>query len=79
MAWSPYKERILRYVGRNPGCSKYDLARVCTNSSLRNPSKQYYIVNTALRHGWIEGHKQGNTYKLYLPDYVHPDQTFDLV
>lgn len=68
MAWSPYKERIINFVRANPGCCKYDVARRCTRSYGRNPSKQYYIVNTALRHGWIVAHKVGNRYSLHVPE-----------
>lgn len=49
-----------------------DVAAHCTRSALRNPSRQYYIVNTALRNGWIVSQWAGNRWKLYLPD-VFPD------
>ena len=65
MAWSPYKDSVINYVKRNPGCCKYDVALFCTKSCLRNPSKQYYIVNTAIRNGWIDAEFCGNKYKLY--------------
>ena len=68
MAWSPYKERIVSFVRANPGCCKLDVARRCTRSQLRTPSKQYYIVNTAIRHGWIRAEKLGNRYSLTVPD-----------
>lgn len=44
-----------------------DVAKFVTRSARRNPSKQYYIVNTAIRAGWIvaECQKSGN-YRLYL-------------
>lgn len=67
MAWSPYKDRIVSYVKNNPGCSKWDIASLCTRCSRRNPSKQYYIVNTALRNGWIEGYFSGGRWHLYTP------------
>jgi hypothetical protein len=67
MAWSPYKDRIVRFVSNNPGCCKYDVARHCTRNSLRCPSKQYYIVNTAIKYGWIVAEKVGSKYSLTLP------------
>lgn len=66
MAWSPYKDSIINFVLQNPGCSKYDVARYCTRNSRRCPSKQYYIVNTALRNKWIVSERVGNRYKLYV-------------
>jgi hypothetical protein len=68
MAWSPYKDRIISYVENNQGCSKWDIASLCTTSRLRNPSKQYYIVNTALRNGWIEGYFSAGRWHLYTPE-----------
>lgn len=71
MAWSKYKDRIIAYVNENPGCSKWDIADLCTWNPRRSPSRQYYIVNTALKNKWIViGGKKGNTYKLYLPDQI---------
>jgi hypothetical protein len=70
-AWSPYKNTIIAYVAAHPGCSKWDVASLCTYNSRRCPSKQYYIVNTALRHDWIVGYRQGRAYRLYTPD--HPE------
>jgi len=67
MSWSPYKETVVGYVSRNPGCSKWDVASHCTHNSQRNPSKQYYIVNTALKNGWIAGRQIGRQYRLYVP------------
>jgi hypothetical protein len=69
-AWSPYKDRIIAYVERNPGCCKWDVARICTRNPQRCPSKQYYIVNTALRNEWIVGGMDGRGYKLYTPEYL---------
>ena len=68
MAWSPYKDRIINYVENNQGCSKWDIASLCTRSARRCPSKQYYIVNTALNNGWIEGHFSGGRWHLYTPE-----------
>lgn len=68
MAWSPYKDRIINYVENNQGCSKWELASLCTKSGRRCPSKQYYIVNTALRHGWIEGYFSSGRWHLYTPE-----------
>lgn len=65
MAWSKFKDRIVNYVENNPGCSKWEVASLCTRSSRRCPSKQYYVVNTALRNGWIEGHFSGGRWHLY--------------
>ena len=67
MAWSPYKQRVIDYVSRNPECCKYDVASHCTRNPLRCPSKQYYIVNTAIRNGWIKAKFVGNRYKLTVP------------
>lgn len=68
MAWSPYKERVINYVSRNPGCCKYDVASHCTRNPRRCPSKQYYIVNTALKNGWITGRMVGSKYELFVPE-----------
>ena len=65
-AYSPYKETVINYVSKHPGCCKYDVARHCTYAQLRNPSKQYYIVNTAIRNGWIKATYSGGKYKLYV-------------
>lgn len=64
MAWSPYKQMVIDYVAANPGCCKFDVARRVTRSSRRDPSKQYYIVNTAIRNGWIAATWAGNRWKL---------------
>jgi hypothetical protein len=66
MPWSPYKERVIEYVRQHPGCSKWDVAEHCTFNSRRCPSKQYYIVNTALRNGWIVGVWRGNRWELFV-------------
>jgi hypothetical protein len=63
-SWSPYKEMIITFVGNNPGCCKYDVARYCTTDRRRDPSKQYYIVNTAIKNGWIKAEWKGNRYSL---------------
>ncbi len=65
MAWSPYKDKIINYVDKHPGCCKYDVACHVTYNSLRNPSKQYYIVNTAIRNDWIEAVWLKNKWALY--------------
>ena len=67
MSWSPYKDMIVAYVAAHPGCSKWDVAAHCTYSAQRDPSKQYYLVNTALRNGWIAGEQRGRQYRLYVP------------
>jgi hypothetical protein len=67
MSWSPYKEMIINYVARHPDCSKWDVASYCTYKPRRSPSKQYYLVNTALRYGWIAGNRRGRQYRLYVP------------
>jgi len=71
-AWSPYRDMVVSYVRSHPGCCKLDVARHCTRNPLRTPSKQYYIVDTALRHGWIVGIYAGGRYLLYTPDMVPP-------
>lgn len=70
MAWSPYKQAVIRFVAAHPGCSKWDIARHVTHNPRRCPSKQYYIVNTALRNGWIVGQQIGRSYRLYVPQGV---------
>lgn len=73
MAWSPYKDTVINFVRRFPGCSKMDVARHCTTHPLRKPGKQYYIVNTALRNGWIVGVWKGHRWSLHVPDKVTRD------
>ena len=68
-AWSPYKEAVINYVKFHPGCCKRDVANYCTFSMMRDPSKQYYIVNTAIRNGWIKSIRIGNRYSLYALDF----------
>lgn len=69
MAWSPYKEMVVGFVADNPGCSKMDVARRVTRDPRRNPYKQYHIVNTALRNGWIIAMPfTGKAYALYTPE-----------
>lgn len=68
MAWSPYKQTIIDYVAKHPGCTKLDVACHVTRHPRRTPSKQYSIVNTAIRHGWIMAVRHGNRYALYVPD-----------
>lgn len=64
MAWSPYKDSVIAYVEANPGCSKWDVASYCTRDRRRCPSKQYYIVNTAIRNGWVQATRLTNRYSL---------------
>jgi len=71
-AHSPYKDTVISYVRSHPGCCKLDVARHVTRSPQRTPSKQYYIVETALRHGWIVGIYAHGRYLLYTPDMVPP-------
>jgi len=66
MSWSPYKEMVINYVKNHIGCCKYDVARYCTRNVLRDASKQYYIVNTAIRNGWIKAKRLSNRYYLYI-------------
>jgi hypothetical protein len=65
MGWSPYKDTVIGYVTRNQGCCKYDVARYVTHNLQRCPSKQYYIVNTAIRNKWIIAIWLGNRWALY--------------
>jgi hypothetical protein len=71
-AWSPYKEKVVAYVRANPGCSKLDVARHVTYCPRRSPNRQYYIVNTAVRNGWIVAVWARCRYLLFTPDMV-PD------
>lgn len=59
--------RVLRYIAWNPGCPKYHAAKAGTYSSMRNPTRQYYLVNTLIRHGYICATNHGNRYQLGLP------------
>lgn len=63
-ASSKYKNRVIQFVKNNPGCCKYDVAKHCTYNIRRDPSKQYYIVNTAIKHGWIKATKKSGRYYL---------------
>jgi hypothetical protein len=69
-AWSPYKEKVVAFVRANPGCCKMDVLRHVTYSPRRVPNKQSYIVETAIRHGWIVAFKAGGRYRLYTHDMV---------
>ncbi len=71
-AWSPYKDVVISYVRSHPGCCKLDVARYVTRDPRRSPNKQYYIVDTALRHHWIVGIYVRGRYLLYTPDMVPP-------
>jgi hypothetical protein len=68
MSWSPYKDSVISYVKNHPGCCKYDVARYVTHNRLRDPSKQYYIVNTAIRNEWIVAKFLGNRYELFVEE-----------
>lgn len=70
MASSPYTARAVEYVSRNEGCCKFALARHLTNHPRRNPSKQYYLVNTQIRLGNLvaEQGKDG-VYRLCTREY----------
>ena len=61
-AWSPYKDSVINYVREHPGCCKYDVAAYVARRC--SPNKLYYIVNTAIRNGWIVAEKIGNRYSL---------------
>jgi len=71
-AWSPYRDMVVAYVRAHPGCCKLDVARHVTRDPRRNPSKQYYVVETAIRNGWIVAYYTGGRYLLYAPDMVPP-------
>lgn len=62
---TPYRSSIVAFVTANPGCCKFDVAKHCTWHPRRNPSYQYYLVNTAIRHGWIRAEKARGRYYLY--------------
>lgn len=62
--WSPYKQTVIDFVAKNPGCCKMDVAKVVTYSKRRHPSHQYYIINTAIRNGWISAKFSGGRYYL---------------
>jgi hypothetical protein len=68
MAHSPYTARAVEFVKKNPGCSKWELAKHLTYSCLRCPSKQYYLVNTQIRLGNIDAYRNGNRYELYVEE-----------
>ena len=55
--FTPYKNLIIDFVQRNPGCTKMDVARIVTRNPRRSPSKQYDVVNTAIKYGWIKAAK----------------------
>ncbi len=63
---SPYSEAAVNFVRLNPGCSKWDLAAHLTRNPLRNPSKQYYLVNTQIRLGNLRAERLSNRYALYV-------------
>lgn len=57
--------KVLYYVQHNPGCNKWHAAKAGTRSALRSPHKQYYLVDTLIRQGYIRAEKRGNQYRLY--------------
>lgn len=67
-AWSPYKDSVIAYVQRNPGCCKWDVANYVARKC--NPSKLYYIVNTAIKNKWILAFNHGNRYALFTPEQM---------
>lgn len=62
---SPYSAAAVEFVKRNPGCSKWALAKYLTRSPLRCPSHQYYLVNTQIRLGNIRAERGRSQYHLY--------------
>lgn len=56
---------VLDYIKRNPGCTKFAAAKAGTREQTRCPSKQYYLVNTLIKHGYVKAVKLSNRYKLY--------------
>lgn len=71
-AWSPYTERAVAFVKRNPGCSKFELATALRFGRV-HPSKLYYLVNTQLRIGSIVGVLSRGRYYLYVPEDAPKD------
>ena len=59
--------RVLEYVRQHPGCCKYDAAEAGTRHPLRAASKQYYLVNTLIRNGYIKAVRKTNRYELKVP------------
>ena len=70
MAYSPYTSSVVNYVSNHPGCSKMDVDRFVTRNPLRNPNKQYYIVNTAIRNGHIKAEYKRGRYYLTINNIV---------
>ena len=68
MSYSPYTKKAVSFVKNNPGCSKMDLASHLTYCSMRNPSKQYYLVNTQVRLGNIVALRARGRYFLFTPE-----------
>lgn len=58
---------VLEFVRRNPGCCKFDAAKAGTYSNRRDPSRQYYLVNTLIRQGYLYAELKGNRYELSIP------------
>ena len=65
MAHSPYTNRAVSFVERNPGCCKYDLASYLRKNPRLNPSKLYRLVNTQIRLGYLVAIHRGNRYELF--------------
>ena len=59
--------RVLEYVSQHPGCCKFDAAKAGTRHPLRAASKQYYLVNTLIRNGYIKAVRKTNRYELKIP------------
>lgn len=66
MAYSPYTTAAVAFVRSHPGCCKYELAAHLTRSPRRDPSRQYYLVNTQVRLGNIRAERRGGRYALYV-------------
>jgi len=58
--------RVLNYVSAHPGCCKYMAVKAVTYNPLRDPSKQYYLVNTLIRNGWITATFVKGKYNLHI-------------
>ena len=67
MTFRPHKAHlpVLDYIKKNPGCTKFAAAKAGTRKISRCPSKQYYLVNTLIKHGYVKAVKLSNRYKLY--------------
>ena len=57
---------VMAYVRDNPGCSKWAAAKAGTRNPLRCPSRQYYLVNTLIRRGYIRAERtKRGAYRLF--------------